>query len=100
MVARASRQSIQAGQRPDGGAQLAHHGRPQAGLDLSLGHLSTTHAESRGFVSAGAVRWRVWVLLNDVWTMGPAMPEGAAITYARQHRFAQAFSFEAVPQST
>lgn len=75
-----------------GPGTLAGPGRPQAGLDLSLGHLRTCIDPS----IRGDVRWRVWVLVDDVWKRSAgAMPEGAALSYATHVRHASVWVFEA-----
>lgn len=65
-----------------------------AGLDLSLGHLST-HPVKRP-LPPSVIRWRVWVLLDGQWKRSAgAMPEGAALSYALHVRHATAFALEA-----
>lgn len=69
-------------------------GRPQAGLDLSLGHLSTPPTNHPAFPTV--IRWRVWVLIDGRWARSAgAMPEAAALSYAQHARHATAFALEA-----
>lgn len=85
-------------------ALRARTGRPQACLDLSLGHLRTTQGDgqlltpssSLPFLPKDRIRWRVFLWIDGAWETGPTLPEGAAASYAARQRVAKAIAFEAV----
>jgi hypothetical protein len=85
--------------RPAGA--VAHGGRAQRGLDLSLGHLRTTRRHRRReSTPTGALpdyrpmHWVVWLLQGNVWRQGPTLPDGAAQSYVAGCRMVAAMCLE------